>query len=336
MLRSPAHVAGRVEEAAQNAVERGLRRAGWTPRVVAYTGYGLAGSWVRVLARVLLEPPHPIRPSAPTRGWERFVSPSASDVPVSLEVGDVTTTVLTNREGYLDVRVPAALAAGSQAARLSTEDGPVVEAPLSVVDPASTVGIVSDIDDTVMITMLPRPLVAFRNAFLMREQSRRPVPGMARLYAALTDAEPDTFVVYLSTGAWNVAPALTAFLERHAYPAGPLLLTDWGPTPRGWFRSGQDHKRTELRRLLQDLPQVRWLLIGDDGQHDPSIYAEVAAEQPDRVRAVLLRELSMTEQMATHGTAWSRDDEPEASTVPTLRGPDGDALLAAARAAGLG
>lgn len=329
------HVASTIEDTVHSVVERGLRRAGWKPWLVPFTGYGLAGSWVRVLARVLLEPAHQIGPRGDARGWRRFVAHSAAEIPVRIEVGGTTRTVRTNREGYVDVRVPVDLGPGWATAVLTAGDGRAVRAPLRVVDPASTAGIISDVDDTVMVTMLPRPLRAFRNAFLRQEGARRPVPTMARLYAALLAAEPDTFVVYLSTGAWNVAPALTAFLARHRYPAGPLLLTHWGPTPRGWFRDGQDHKRTELRRLLEDLPQVRWLLIGDDGQHDPSIYAELAAEHPGRVRAVLLRELSLTEQVSTHGGAGPLDDATIEMPVPVVRGPDGEALLAAARETGL-
>jgi len=45
-------------------------------------------------------------------------------------------------------------------------------------------------------------------------------------------AHPNAPVFYLSTGAWNVAPALTRFLSRNLYPPGPLLLTDWGPDVR--------------------------------------------------------------------------------------------------------
>ena len=45
------------------------------------------------------------------------------------------------------------------------------------------------------------------------------------------------------------------------------ILTDWGPTNTGWFRSGQQHKRSSLRRLARDFPHIQWLLIGDDGQH---------------------------------------------------------------------
>ena len=332
----PIHVAARLEDALQGLVGAGLRRAGWRPTVVAFPGYGLEGAWVRVLARVVLEPLRPLGPGKDARGWRRFASPSAADVPVVVEVGGERVVVRTSREGYVDVRVDADLPAGWATATLTVEGRSVgVQARLRVASGEATTGIVSDVDDTVVVTMLPRPLVAFRNAFLAREGSRRPVPGMADLYAALVAAEPDAFVVYLSTGAWNVAPALAAFLSRHRYPTGPLLLRDWGPAPTGWFGSGRDHKRRELARLLEDFPHLRWILVGDDGQHDPATYGAVAAAHPDRVRAVLLRELSLTEQVATHGGAGPIAEDVDPSDVPTLRGRDGAELLEAARAAGL-
>ena len=107
-------------------------------------------------------------------------------------------------------------------------------------------------------------------------------------------------------------------------------MTDWGPTAQGWFRSGQAHKRRELRRLLRELPQLRWVLVGDDGQHDPQLYEELAEEAPDAVRMVLIRELTTTQQVLTHGTPTPPESQAiEApSPVPWLRGPDGEALAA--------
>lgn len=142
---------------------------------------------------------------------------------------------------------------------------------------------------------------------------------MAELYAEILAAQPDIFVVYLSTGAWNTAAALGGFLSRHGYPPGPLLLTDWGPTQTGWFRSGQEHKLEQLRRLFTDLPDVRWLLVGDDGQHDPSVYAEAAAAEPDRVLGVAIRKLSAAEQVISTGTPAPKDSAASADATS----PDG-------------
>ena len=154
-------------------------------------------------------------------------------------------------------------------------------------------GIVSDIDDTVITTWLPRLLLATYNTFVLAEEARTPVAGMAELYAGLLADQAGRADVYVSTGPWNAAPALTRFLAHHGFPRGPLLLTDWGPTNTGWFRSGREHKLACLRGLAEDFPAIRWVLVGDDGQRDPVIYAEFAREHPERVRAIALRELSM-------------------------------------------
>jgi phosphatidate phosphatase APP1 len=152
---------------------------------------------------------------------------------------------------------------------------------------------------------------------------------MPLLYHALLDAHPGAFVVYLSTGPWNVAPALEEFLARHGYPPGPLLLTDWGPTASGWFRSGREHKQTQLRRLMGELPALRWILVGDDGQQDPDIYTGLSRDFPGRVRAVLIRQLTAIEQVLTHGAPDPREESRQRRpAVEEVRAPDGVQLLA--------
>jgi phosphatidate phosphatase APP1 len=135
-------------------------------------------------------------------------------------------------------------------------------------------------------------------------------------------------VFYLSTGAWNVAATLTRFLSRHLYPAGPLLLTDWGPTHDRWFRNGREHKQATLARLADEFPDMRWLLVGDDGQHDQEIYAEFAAAYPDHVAAVAIRRLSPTQSVLAGGLPTLAD-----SAEPA--GPPGQQWLYAPDGAGL-
>ncbi|MEV4280969.1 App1 family protein [Actinoplanes xinjiangensis] len=289
------HRAALIEDAVHEMVERRLRGRGWKPYITAYTGYGGSG-WARVMARVLLARPGTVRRRREkVRGWRSFTTTPVSSALVRIELGDTVTEARTDRSGYLDVIVKGDLNPGWGCAKLSTEGTVPIEAPIRVIDPGVKFGVISDIDDTVMVTTLPRPLLAAWNTFVLDEHARAAVPGMAVLYERLVHANPGTPVVYLSTGAWNVAPTLTRFLSRHLYPAGPILLTDWGPTPDRWFRSGQEHKRKSLRRLAEEFPDVRWLLIGDDGQHDQEIYSEFAREYPQNVAAVAIRRLSPTQ-----------------------------------------
>ena len=150
------------------------------------------------------------------------------------------------------------------------------------------------------------------------------------MYQRLIAQHPGAPVIFVSTGAWNTYSFLRRFLKRHGFPQGTMLLTDWGPTNTGWFRSGPEHKRRSLRELARDFPQIRWVLIGDDGQHDPMLYREFADLQPDKVRAIAIRQLTMAQQVLAHGTTTVLGDpqhvqyQPDA--VPEVRAPDGDAL----------
>lgn len=328
-VRTRLHRSAQLEDRMHSVIERLLRRRGWVPRVVPYVGYGTDG-WARVLCRVLLTPPSTRRRDIERgRGWRRFFCATANGVVVSIEVGGVRHEAVSSRGGYVDEVVSADLPAGWVTARISAEGSAAADAALRIVSPQARVGVVSDIDDTVVVTAMPRPLVALWNTMMLPESSRRPVPGMAELYGSLMADDPDAFLIYVSTGAWNVAPALGDFLARHGFPRGPMLMTDWGPTADAWFRSGRAHKRTQLLRLMRELPQLNWVFVGDDGQHDPDLYAEaVAAATPGRVRGVLIRQLTAAQQVLTHGTPEPLPEKEKAPDVPEFRAPDGHALLA--------
>ena len=146
-----------------------------------------------------------------------------------------------------------------------------------------------------MVTALPRPFLALWNTFVLNERARMATPGMAVLLDRLKVEHPEAPVIYLSTGPWNAAPTLARFLARNMYPSGALLLTDWGLTQDRWFRSGQEHKRRNLELLAQEFPNMRWLLFGDNGQHDEEIYSGFAQQHGDQVAAIGIRQLSASE-----------------------------------------
>lgn len=307
--------------------ERRARRRGQKPTVTPFPGY--AGvDWVRVLGRVLIVPPLPTTESgeyALVRGWRSFASVPIGYAQVTVRIGDATHEVVADRGGVIDTVLPARLESGWQTLEMSVEGGEPVETRVFVVGSDVRFGVVSDVDDTVMVTALPRPFVAAWNSFVVDEHARIPVPGMAVLLERLMRDNPGSPVIYLSTGAWNITPMLIRFLRRHVFPPGSMLLTDWGPTHDRWFRSGSDHKLTNLDRIAREFPHVKWLLIGDDGQHDDAIYTQFTIEHPDSVVAVAIRRLSPAEAVLAGGR--TAVDDHSAAEVPWVTGSDGAALL---------
>lgn len=357
------HWAARIEDAKNRVVVRALRTVGWDARVQPYHGYGTTRR-IRVLAKVLFatpntpadyhdQPVHDMRTMA-VRGFRSFASQCVPHQRVSVLAGDQEFTVRADRAGIVDAMLEVSLPPGTHEVTLSTRPGNEVTGEVTVIGPDQHLGLVSDIDDTVMVTWLPRPLLAFWHAFVVQQTSRKVVRGMPLLYQEVARHHPGMPFIYLSTGAWNVFPVLRRFLYKNGYPDGPMLLTDWGPTNTGLFRSGMEHKLRSLDRLAAELPEMRWILVGDDGQHDPETYARFTREHPENVEAVAIRELTESEQVLAHGTRRPRSGRPGAPattvhgaadgkdpladvppSIPIIHAPDGRGVLRLLRRAGI-
>ena len=147
-----------------------------------------------------------------------------------------------DRQGYLDVPVDAGgFAPGWHEVSVATSwhgASAVVPVPVLVLDPRSQVAVISDLDDTVIESGITRGLELLRLTLLTKVSDRTPLPGAADLYRALTAARGGRHrpVFYLSTSPWNLYELLARFLVLRRFPAGPLLLTDWGPSRTNLFR----------------------------------------------------------------------------------------------------
>ncbi len=323
-----------VNDAADEAVNIGYRvadrlhrwrekraiAAGREPILVPSEGYGRVASegnlgWVRIIARALyntvdlerlLQVVEGTQDTAnPMRGWRAFTAIAMSDAPVTIVIGGVKYEAYTDRGGVLDVKLEIDLEPGMHEVIMYVPGSRAVATSVYIVPESQKLGVIMDVDDTVMVTMLPRPLVAAWNSFVLDEHARIPTPGMAVMTDRIRRSESNAPFMYLSTGAWNITPTLRRFLSRNGYPRGTFLLTDWGPTPDRWFRSGTKHKVDSLQRLVEEFPQMKWILVGDDGQRDPYIYNGFAVRYPDNVAAIVIRNLTVGESVLASGRVWS-------------------------------
>ncbi len=319
------------------------QRRGDKVAVVPYRGYGRSGEngWVRVFARVVMAKPGsrledlhlPAVVEEGVRGWRHFISPTVAEYRVTIRINGATYDVYSDRGGVIDERLAVNLEPGWHHVEFIVDDSEPVSGHVFMVNEKQKHGIICDVDDTVVVTMLPRPLLAAWNSFVIDEHARVPTPGMAVFLDRFATAHPGAPTLYLSTGAWNTNRALSRFMARNLFPDGPLLLTDWGPVEGRWFRSGIQHKVDNLRRLAREFPDISWLLVGDDGQKDPNIYAEFARRYPDNVSAIVIRQLTPSEAALAGGrNAAIMNTTPG---VPWVYEPDGGRIAARLAALGL-
>src|SRR5699024_11130889 len=187
------HTAARVEDRFNEWIQNRATDHSYQRTVIAYDTYGGTG-WVRVLGRLVLTPS--VQPAADVqssiRGWKSFVNVPLPNDTAWVRVNDEEHMVTSDRGGIIDTVIPGDFEPGQTEIELWTDGSLVDSAAVRIIGEDSTFGIISDIDDTVMVTSLPRPFLAAWNTFVLSEHARSPVAGMAVLYDRITFMRPAT------------------------------------------------------------------------------------------------------------------------------------------------
>lgn len=276
--------------------------------VEPYRGYGSRAE-IFLIGRVFRQSPG--IPGEDPDSWRaqwrdvrrRIARRTVAGAPVTARFGGAETRVETDRDGYFRVHLhPHAAPAGAEAWHpidlVLDADPPIAAAGSVFIPPARCrCVVVSDIDDTVMHTGVANKLAMLWRLFVEDAASRVAFPGVAALYRALhagaggAEGNP---MLYVSRAPWGLYEMLSEFFQRHDIPVGPVLfLREWGlswthPLPR----RAEDHKRVLIENMLALYRDRPFVLIGDSGQHDPEVYAQIVEAHPGRVLAVYIRNVT--------------------------------------------
>ncbi|MEX2593220.1 MAG: phosphatase domain-containing protein [Anditalea sp.] len=232
----------------------------------------------------------------------RYAGSSVVEAKVEVTYQKITKVVVSDGEGIFEANFQniSTLIHKKEYVnfKLQEEEGLVPEKKHSQVRvmryPSSyPLGIISDIDDTILISNATQIGKKFWLSISKNAYTRRPFPGVSELYKILTDAGKNP-VFYVSSSDWNLNDLIKDFLNYRHIPAGPLLLKDLHVNLRNIWKSGggsHSHKEEKIQLLLNLYPGMKFVLIGDSGQHDPEIYASLIKRNPDRVLIVYIRQI---------------------------------------------
>jgi hypothetical protein len=164
--------------------------------------------------------------------------------------------------------------------------GEVVErAPVEIVSEKAPFFVISDFDDTVAVTnvLSKRKLVA---TTLLEDKDTQPVvERMPLFYGCLrADKEAPPGFALVSGSPTQLTPRLRGFLAHHSFPFMGLVLRNIGSPTLSFY------KQPRIRELLRTLPHPV-ILVGDSGEKDPEVYAEIRKEVPERVLEIYIRKV---------------------------------------------
>ena len=165
-------------------------------------------------------------------------------------------------------------------------------------------GIISDIDDTFLVSYTKNPLKKLYHLLFRNVNSRKVFEDVVPHYQALSNAgrtkngEQNAFF-FVSSSEWNLYRFLVKFTEINHLPKAVLLLKDIKSSLADFFRTGRgghNHKFEKTKHILEFYPNLKYVLMGDDSQQDPFLYEAICKIFPITVKAVYIRKSGAKEK----------------------------------------
>jgi phosphatidate phosphatase APP1 len=228
------------------------------------------------------------------RSLGALVNRERANVPVTIRLVERQWWATTDVEGYFLVELSelAGLAPGWH--QIGGEvAGATTEAGLLVVPDTNVHGLISDLDDTILVTEVTSTRRMLANTLLRNPLQREAVPGSAALYRELAAKNADAAaapVFYLSASPRQLHFSIETFLAYNGFPRGVLItkrVTN-DETSEALFDQAP-YKKARIEEILARVPHARFTLIGDDGEHDPEIYEEIRDAHAERIEAIWIR-----------------------------------------------
>ncbi len=297
-------------------------------KLVAYPGFGhrtRRGSWclrisgcvydysaeipvrkrllVKMLAKAMKATQNDLNSECFRRRIAPFVAKSGRGHRIMMRVGDRTYALRrkSRRSGLFRGKIVLEAAMVDHLIKPQAADGSYIPATLWLDHNASHrvqmpilmladqgVSVVSDIDDTIKETQIGNRRELLANTFL---REYRAVPGMAKVYRGW--AEQGASFHYVSSSPWQLYESLFDFKSLGGFPEGTIDLRVFRFRDEFVRRRSKTRKRKcrSIRLLMQAYPNRRFVLIGDSGERDPEIYAQLARRFPQQIAAILIRDL---------------------------------------------
>lgn len=222
----------------------------------------------------------------------RLMSREVRGVPVRAHLNGVAAEAVSDPEGFfcLNFELQEALPGGWHEAQVEVAGRGIRATARVLVVEGAEYGVISDLDDTVIQSNVTQVWQMLYTVFTHNSRTRLPFPGVAALYRALHHGDAGRNpIFYVSSSPWNFFDLLWSFLTYRKIPLGPLFLRDWGLD----LLSGHGaYKQEVIQGILNRYPDLKFVLIGDSGEHDPEIYAQIVRQFPDRILAVYIRDVT--------------------------------------------
>ena len=216
---------------------------------------------------------------------------------VTLSIYQQVFQTKTGEEGFfhLVLPTPESIVTGSYTATATIRQGKNAQCELTIVPPENNVGIISDFDDTVIVTEVLDKQQAALNTLTLNYKQRHAVDGMAIWYKDIIESnpKPDQAALFFVTGSpKQLQLGINQFLDYHQFPKRTIITKKINGDETDPLFDQVQYKQQKIEHLLGLYPNTTFILFGDDGEKDPEVYHDIYTRYPNQIKDIWIRKVA--------------------------------------------
>ena len=231
-------------------------------------------------------------------GWHNvkyFINDEIKNTPISLKINNESYLTKSDDEGYFEFEINTSKKpfVNEQSIELSLiEENLSNRCSAKILAETPQIGIISDFDDTVIVSDVTYKLNLIHNVFFKNYKQREVIKGMAQRFHMILSQNPSALPLpfFVITGSpKQLHNSINDFLDFHHFPPRTLITKKMHGENADDILDQVAYKKGKIEKLIALYPNTKWVCFGDSGEQDEEVYRQIANQHPKNIEAIYIR-----------------------------------------------
>ena len=166
------------------------------------------------------------------------------------------------------------------------------ETNATIIDTTPLVGIISDFDDTIIVSEVTNKISLGINTMFKNYKQRTLVPTMLERFKKILAQNPKgvpSTLFILSGSPQQLFKPIEQFLDYQHFPKRILILKKAHGENLDPLTDQFAYKTQKIERFIKLYPNMQWVMFGDSGEKDKQVYKAIKEKYPRKVLQYYIR-----------------------------------------------
>jgi len=229
-----------------------------------------------------------------------FFNSEKKEVNVYLKIDKENFSLKSDNEGYFTFEVTSKVGIELNNTVVLHTDGNGSENEIVPFFPSTKkhIGVISDFDDTVVVSNVTNKGKLLYNSFFKNFKERELVKDISRRIKSRLKNNSALF--FISGSPHQFSNSINNFLDYHHFPKRAILTKKIHGEKSDSLHASIAYKYAKIVKLIKMYPHVKWILYGDSGEKDEEIYWKVKQDYSEKIEAIYIRNVESEKVKKLH------------------------------------